>query len=247
MKKLIITTLSICVIIFGAAFAGAVSDGTIDINLSGTKEISPNAFQMSFTVETTNQDSQVAVKENKENSENLYNALKSAINTGRGDYIKTSNYSVRPNYEYSSKGKRTLKGYTVTNSVIVFVKDTASVAKFINIASTKGITEVTNLTFKATEYENECNALLAELAKKANKRANSALKPLGMQTIALKMMSTNCSDSTVRPYVNYAMKSNSRLMSTGAEATTEDSAPIEVGKTVLNANINASFYVGKTK
>ena len=45
MKKLIITTLSICVIIFGAAFAGAVSDGTIDINLSGTKEISPNAFK----------------------------------------------------------------------------------------------------------------------------------------------------------------------------------------------------------
>ena len=103
------------------------------------------------------------------------------------------------------------------------------------------------MTFKATEYENECNALLAELAKKANKRANSALKPLGMQTIALKMMSTNCSDSTARPYVNYAMKSNSRLMSVGAEAATEDSAPIEVGKTILNANINASFYVGKTK
>ena len=103
------------------------------------------------------------------------------------------------------------------------------------------------MTFKATEYENECNALLAELAKKANKRANSALKPLGMQTIALKMMSTNCSDSTARSYVNYAMKSNSRLMSVGAEAATEDSAPIEVGKTILNANINTSFYVGKTK
>ena len=61
------------------------------------------------------------------------------------------------------------------------------------------------------------------------------------------MMSTNCSDSTARPYVNYAMKSNSRLMAAGAEAAAEDSAPIEVGKTVLNANINASFYVGKTK
>lgn len=246
MKKLIITTLSICVLIFGAAFAGAVGDGTIDINLSGTKEIAPNAFQMSFTVETTNQDSQVAIKENKENSEKLYNALKAAINTNRGDYIKTSNYSVNPNYEYSSKGKKSLKGYTVTNSVVVFVKDTTSVAKFINIASTKGITEVANLTFKATEYENECNALLAELSKKANKRANSALKPLGMQTIALKMMSTNCSDSTARPYVNYAMKAGSRMMSASADAT-EESAPIEVGKTILNANINASFYVGKIK
>ena len=121
MKKLIITALSLCVVIFGATFAGAVGDGTIDIGLSGTKEIAPNAFQMSFTVETVNKDSQIAIKENKENSENLYNALKSAIKTDRGDYIKTSDYSVRPNYEYGSKGKKTLKGYTVTNSVIVFV------------------------------------------------------------------------------------------------------------------------------
>lgn len=247
MKKLIIATLSVCVMIFGAAFAGAVSDGIIDINLSGTKEISPNAFQMSFTVETVNQDSQVAIKENKENSENLYNALKTAIKTERGDYIKTSNYSVRPNYEYSSKGKKSLKGYTVTNTVIVFVKDTTSVAKFINIASTKGITEVANLTFKATEYENECNALLGELSKKANKRANSTLKPLNMQTIALKSMSTSCSDSTARPYVNYAMKSNRLMAEASVDKAVEESAPIEVGKTILNASINASFYVGKIK
>lgn len=246
MKKIVITVLSFFVVIFGATFAGAVGDGTIDINLSGTKEISPNAFQMTFTVETVNKDSQMAIKENKENSENLYNALKSAIKTDRGDYIKTSNYSVRPNYEYGSKGKKTLKGYTVTNSVIVFVKDTMSVAKFINIASTKGITEVANLTFKATEYENECNALLAELSKKASKRANSALKPLNMQIIGLKSMNTNCSDTTARPYVNYAMRSK-ELMSVSADAGVEESAPIEVGKTILNANINASFYVGKTK
>ena len=247
MKKFIITTLSICVMIFGAAFAGAVGDGTIDISLSGTKEISPNAFQMTFTVETTNADSQIAIKENKDNSEKLYNALKTAINTNRGDYIKTSNYSVRPNYEYNSRGKKNLKGYTVTNSVIVFVKDTSAVAKFINIASTKGITEVANLTFKATEYENECNTLLGELSKKANKRANSALKPLGMQTIALKMMSTSCSDSTPRSYVNYAMKSSGRALSTAAADTVEESAPIEVGKTILRSNINATFYVGKMK
>ena len=85
MKKIVITVLSFFVVIFGATFAGAVGDGTIDINLSGTKEISPNAFQMTFTVETVNKDSQMAIKENKENSENLYNALKSAIKTDRGD------------------------------------------------------------------------------------------------------------------------------------------------------------------
>jgi len=246
MKKSLIILAVVCLFVFGASFVYALENGIIDINLSGTKEISPNAFQLSFAVETQNTDVQKAISENKENSEKLYNTLKSMLNTNRGDYIKTSNYSVSPNYEYSNKGKRTLRDYTVYNSVIVYVKDINMVSKFVNTASAKGVTRVDNLSFKSTNYEDECNALLGELTNKAKNRANASLKPLGLQVIALKTLNTSCSESTTSPMVNYAMKSRA-LGATADAAVEESSAPIESGKTILRANINSSFYVGAKK
>lgn len=245
MKKLLIALAVLVAIVSGAGFVCAVDNGTIDISLSGTKEISPDAFQITFAVETQNVDAQKAIAENKENSEKLYNTLKSMLNTVRGDYIKTSDYSVRPNYEYSSKGKRNLKDYSVSNSVTVYVKDISAVSKFVNVASTKGVTRVDNLVFKATKYENECNALLAELTGKAKNRANASLKPLGMQVLALKSLNTSCSEATNYPTVNYAMKA--RTLSASAEDSAVGSAPVESGKTILRANISSVFYVGQRK
>lgn len=244
MKNFLIILTALVVIGLGAGFVCALDNGTIDINLSGTKEISPDSFQLTFAVETQNEDAQKAVAENKTNSENLYNALKSMLNTVRGDYIKTSNYSVRPNYIYNSRGKRSLKDYTVSNSVVVYVKDISAVSKFVNVAATKGVTTVDNLIFKSTNYENECNALLAELTTKAKNRANASLKPLNLQVLTLKTLNTSCSESTNYPAVNYAMRAKS--LSSGADAV-EESAPIESGKTILRANINSTFYVGQRK
>ncbi len=245
MKKSFIIIAAFLMIILTAGFVCALDNGVIDISLSGTKEISPDAFQLTFGVETQNTDAQKAIAENKEHSEKLYNALKSLLNTTRGDYIKTSNYSVRPNYEYSSKGKRTLKDYTVFNSVVVYVKDISMVSKYVNIAATKGVTQVNNLVFKTTAYENECNALLGELTGRAKSRANASLKPLGLQVIALKNLSTSCSESSNYPMVNFARKS--AALGATADGAAEESAPVEAGKTILRANINSTFYVGTRK
>ena len=245
MKKALVIIIALLVTFVTTNFVIALDNGVVDISLSGTKEITPDAFQLTFAVETQNVDVQKAIAENKDNSEKLYNTLKSMLNTVRGDYIKTSNYSVRPNYEYTSKGKKSIKDYTVYNSVTVYVKDISAVSKFVNAASTKGVTRVDNLAFKTTSYENECNALLGELTNKAKNRANASLKPLGLQVLALKNLNTSCSESTSYPVVNYAMKS--RALGATADAAAEDSAPVEAGKTILRANINSSFYVGTKK
>ena len=245
MKKYFITLAILLVTFLSAGFVCALDNGVVDISLSGTKEISPDAFQLTFAVETQNVDAQKAIAQNKEISEKLYNTLKSMLNSSRGDYIKTSNYSVNPNYEYGQKGKKTLKDYTVYNSVIVYVKDINMVSKFVNAAATKGVTRVDNPVFNATNYENECNAVLGELTNKAKNRANASLKPLGLQVLALKTLNTSCSESTNYPVVNYAMKS--RALGATADAAVEESAPVEAGKTILRANINSSFYVGNRK
>ena len=242
MKKIILNTLLVLFIMTLSNHAFAFENGTINIDLQGTKEIAPNAFELKFVVETKNTDAKKAMNENKISSDDLYNSLKSMINSNRGDYIKTTNYSVTPNYEYSSKGKSTLKGYTVNNSVIVYVKDVKAVSKFIDKASEHGITQIDNLSFKSSGYESECDDLLADLFLKAQKRANKILSPLNMQILTVKTINTSCSTSYPRTY----FRTNKALLGATANTAEGASTPIESGVTTLNANINLTFYI-KTK
>lgn len=244
MKKILLNTFVVFFIMILSNLAFALDNGTINVDLQGTKEIAPNAFELKFVVETKNTDAKKAMNENRISSESLYNALKTMINSSRGDYIKTTNYSVVPNYEYNSKGKSTLKGYTVNNSVIVYVKDINVVSKFIDKASEHGITQIDNLSFKSSGYESECDALLADLSLKAQKRANKILSPLNMQILTVKTINTACSASSPRTY----FRTNKALLSASAESADGASTPIEAGVTTLNANLNLTFYIKpKTK
>jgi len=241
MKKFFIAFAMFCFSVFCSNIVFA-DESVVSVSISDKKEISPNAVQISFAIETSNNNVDTAIRENKNKADLLYSSLKSLIDTKRGDYLKTARYTVRPDYDYN-KGKKTLKGYTVTNSVIVFSKDTNLVSKFIDTASNKGITSIENLSFSSASYENECNVLLEGLSKKAILRANSALKPLNSKVSSVKNMSMSCSESS-SPRSAYYAKS---LMTASANDAAEQSTPVEVGKIFINANVNVSFYVEKQK
>ena len=75
MKKALIILSALLVIALSAGFVCAVDNGTVDVNMSGNKEISPDSFQLTFAVETQNGDAQKAIDENKKHSDVLYNTL----------------------------------------------------------------------------------------------------------------------------------------------------------------------------
>lgn len=238
MKKVLLTlTLLVTMFSVGIRSNAEIIDkeqGYISVNESATKEITPNQAEITIGIETSDASLQKATEDNKKIANKVYASLKTLL--GAEDSIKTSNYSAYPYYTYTKDGKKNLDKYIVSNTVIVKTKKINLVSKLIDTATAQGATNVANLQFLATEYEDNYNDLLAELTKKAYNKANSIAKSINSQITGVKTINASCnSENNYRPM--YAM----------AKASMQDSAvaatPIESGKLKIYANVDASFYV----
>ena len=102
MKRILAALAVLCMLFTTAAFA-ETERGYISANATANKELAPDTVDISIAVVTyDNKSMQKATQQNKELSDKLYNAMKSMINTGNGDYVKTSDFSAQPIYTYSS-------------------------------------------------------------------------------------------------------------------------------------------------
>lgn len=216
--------------------------GFISVNTSANSEIAPDVAEISFTVKTSDAKSmQNAAKMNKEISDKLYLALKNMINSEQGDYIKTSDYNANPVYVYSDNKKR-LSSYDVSNRVVVHTKSLDKIGEMIDVATTAGATEIQNLTFSVSNYDNHCDELIGVATKKAYERAQIIAKNLSTNIDGIKSLGTTCGASA---YNMPRMYMNKSLASFGTEdsAVGQYQAPIEEGVVKINANVNASFFV----
>lgn len=235
MKKVLLLVL--CLIAFVALSTNAETiekdKGYISVNESITRDISPNQAEISIGIVTSNKSLKQASEDNKLIANKVYSSLKPLL--GMSDYIKTSNYSAQPVYIYTKDNQRVLDKYSVSNTVTVKTKNIELVSKLIDTAISQGATNIDSLQFTATDYDSECNAALAEITKKAQKKANTVANSVNSQITGIKSINVSCNpDNGPRPY--YAMMAKSSL--DGASAT-----PIESGKIKIYANIDASFYV----
>lgn len=207
--------------------------GFISVNMSETKEIQPNQAEITIGIETSDKSIKKASEDNKIIANNVYSALKSIL--AKDDYIKTNNYSVRPQYIYTKDNKKVLDKYIVVNTVIAKTKKVDLISKLIDTATEQGATNIDNLQFNATDYDESCNEALAEIAQKAYKQAGSIAKSVNTSIAGVKTMSATCNPNNgPRPF--YAMAA--KVLSDNASPT-----PIESGKIKINVNLDASFYV----
>lgn len=207
--------------------------GYISVNKSTTIEVSPNQAEISIGVETSDNSVKKASEDNKIAANKVYSALKPLL--GKDDYIKTGNYSIRPQYIYTKDNKKILDKYIVSNIVTVKTKNTQIISKLIDAAIAQGATKINDLQFSAVDYDNDCNAIMSDLTKKAYLQASTVAKSINTQITGVKSINTTCNpENTPRPY--YAMMAK-------GEGDNASSTPIEAGKIKIYANIDASFYV----
>lgn len=238
MKKVLILT-SVLVLVLCAKLATNAETvdkekGYISVSLSSTKEISPNQAEITIGIETSDKSMQKASEENKIIANKVYSTLKPLL--GANDYIKTNTYSARPQYVYTKDNKKVLDKYVVTNSITVKTKKTDLVSKFIDVSIAQGATNINNLQFTTTDYDSTCNDALAELTKKTYNQANSIAKSINSIVLGIKSINATCNaDNNQRAYFG--------MMAPKAEDMATSSTPIEIGKTKVYANVDASFYV----
>jgi len=237
MKKL--SALIIALFVIGIVSLSTMADtiekdkGYISVNQSTTKEISPNQAEITFSIETSDKSLKKASDDNKLIANKVYSSLKTIL--GSLDYVKTNDFSAKPQYTYTKDNKKTLDKYVVTNSVTVKTKKIELVSNLIDKAIAQGATNVNNLQFSTTDYDTTCNDMLAELTKKAYNQANSVAKSINSQIINIKTINATCNPD-INPKPFYSMMAKSSLDSVS-------STPIESGKVKIYANIDASFFV----
>lgn len=238
MKKTLISSLSVLLLIVFVSLSTTAETvekdkGYISVNESVTKEVSPNQAEISIGIETSDRLLQKASTDNKNISNKVFSSLKSLL--GANDYIKTNNYSAKPEYFYTKDNKKVLDKYVVSNTVTVKTKNIELVSKLIDTAIAQGATNVENLQFSATDVDCSCNEALAELTKKAYTQAGSVAKSINSQITGVKSINATCNlDNGPRPM--YGMMMKSAMDNVAA-------TPIESGKIKIYANVDASFYV----
>ena len=244
MKKFLISAV-IVGLALGCASVQAISEsierGYISVNTSANAELAPDVAEISIAVKTyDNKSMQKATLQNKEISEQVISTLKSMIDTSKGDYIKTSDFSATPIYSYSGN-KRNFDKYQVSNSVVVHTKSIDKIGSMIDKAIALGATDVNSLNFSVSNYETQCNDLLTLAAKKASARANAVAKTVPTTLSGIRSMDVSCSTSnSSRPQYKMLMANRAMMMDSEAAGS---STTIESGVIKVFANVSATYFV----
>ena len=246
MKKIFVSAIILGLIAgISTAAANAAADNTeergyITVNTQANKELSPDMVEISIAVETYDKLMQNAVAQNKEISDKVQAVLKTLINSQNMDYIKTSDFSATPLYNYVNK-KRVFDKYEVSNTIIVHTKNIDKAGEMIDKAIAAGATNVNNLNFSVSDYEAQCDELLTLAVTKAKNQANAVAKGAGAVLDGGKYMNASCnSGATSRVYYNLMAKN---AVSDSAEAGMGSSTPISAGRIKVQATLNSAFFV----
>lgn len=246
MKKLLVIT-SVLALVAGissqSVHAGLVNNdkGYISVNTNSEAEVAPDTAEVSFVVKTTDEKSmQKASDENKKISDAVLAELALLIDAKNGDFVKTSSYNASPIYSYVNS-KRIFDKYEVSNRVTVRTQSIDNVGKMIDNAIKAGATNVENLNFSISKYENQCNKLLIEASQKAQKRAGEIAKSLSADIDGIRSLETSCNANNYNSSRFYMAKN---MVADVAGAVAESSSTtISKGTVKINANVNASFFV----
>ncbi|MEK7680441.1 MAG: SIMPL domain-containing protein [Patescibacteria group bacterium] len=145
-----------------------------------------------------------------------------------------TNYSIFPDYNYTQDKGQELKGYRVTNTLTIKIRDLKKISDVLGLAGKYGATEVSGLSFTIDDPENlkleARDKALADAKVKARKLADS----LGVRLVAL--VSYNEYEGSVPDY--YSMR-----MSMGAEGGGGGPAYVSGGSKDVTVNVNVTYEI----
>ena len=243
-KKLLAVSIIFCALASVSYGAGEPERGYISLHGSASREVSPNIAEISFTVENTHKDVKTAIADNNKVASAVVSAVKSKLTKDK-DVIKTGRISVNPNYTYSKDGKRSLKDYTVNNTVIIRTEQVDNISSIVDAALSSGANRMNNLNFMFTEDKKVCSELYPEILNDLKKQAGVMAGAFGSTVAGIKYMNANCGKQYSTMYRNAPMMS-AKAYAVNDSASGEEampSTPIEAGKVKVDANIEVQVFV----
>ncbi|GIM27603.1 SIMPL domain-containing protein [Clostridium polyendosporum] len=148
--------------------------GNMKINGVGTVKVEPNVAVVNLSVITENINLKVAQEENAIKSTAVINELHQMGIPNK--QIRTASYNIEPQYDYVD-GKQIFRGYKVTNTLSVTIKNITKVGEVIDRATSSGVNRVDNIIFTVEDtsiyYNQALNLAIKNAVQKAVEIGNS--------------------------------------------------------------------------
>jgi uncharacterized protein len=173
-------------LLFAAAVALVVAVGcgktasrTTKVTVAGeaTAKIEPDTAVVNISVVTQSPQALTAQQQNAEKSEAVSNAVKATA--GSSAELKTSDYTLQPQYDNRDNRLPKVIGYNARNSIIVTMTDLKNVGAVIDAASRAGANSIDGISFVLKQTSPARGQALADATQQAMNKANSIAAALG--------------------------------------------------------------------
>jgi uncharacterized protein YggE len=122
---------------------------TVSVTGSGHSTVKPDRFTFNVGVQTVAPTVEEAVNQNNARVAAVVAALKKAGATDAD--IRTSNFAIWPQQDYSQGKLPRILGYQVSNNVTVTRKDIAQAGKLLQVAVSAGVNQSSGLQFEVSD------------------------------------------------------------------------------------------------
>jgi len=212
--------------------ASAEEAPTLTMNGIGVARIAPDVAEITLGVVTEAKDAAKAHADNAAQATRVQNAVK-ALGIAERD-IQTTRYDFSPVYDVKDNGRSVTTGYTVTNSVVVKVRNLDNVGKVIDAALASGANRVDSLEFSASDPSAAKNAALADAARDAQNKADAVAKALGVRIVRILNVYADAQPyNTPRNFMPMMM----------AKEAYDASTPISAGELSFEASVNIAYVI----
>ncbi len=159
----VVILLGLAVLVVGRGADGKVQaqttpapDGYSGISVEGTGVIlvKPDVVKLTVGMETRAATVGEAQKQSADKSDKVTEALKKA--GIKPEDLKTTDYSIYPDYVYQQNQPPKLNGYIVRNTLSIVIRDTSKAGEVIDAAGAAGATQIGGISFT---LENNADAL----------------------------------------------------------------------------------------
>src|ERR1051325_579221 len=170
--------IGVCLALTGVAGCAKKASRTTKVTVAGeaTSRVEPDTAILTLSVVTQSPQALTAQQDNARKSQAVSDAVKA---TAASAEIKTSDYTLQPQYDYRDNRLPKIVGYNARNSVIVTMTDLQGVGAVIDAASRAGANSVDGISFALKQTSPARGQALAEATQKAMNKTNPIAQALG--------------------------------------------------------------------
>lgn len=197
-----------------------------------TVTVKPDQAQISIGVVTDAHTAEDASAQNARQTSAALSAIKSSL--AEHGNVKTTGYSISPQYDYSAGHAPRLTGYQARNTVLVTLDDLSLTGKVVDAATGSGANNIEGISFSLRDDSTVRAEALAQAATKARGNAEAIAKALGLHVTGVLR-----ADTEQAPIVRPLPMATFTAMAKAERAPT----PVEPGTLDVHATVIVTLQV----